>query len=158
MNRASVLRRALDRALGRTLGGTPDRVSASGRGAAALAVSLLVFAACGDDQPTPGEVRLVVSQNMAVGGAVIELSGEGLLGVRAAPGVSVVARTVSDPGSKTLPRLRVVAIQETPGPLSLIVDVADRDAPLPGATLVQASGVDDALIPASILPEPQVLR
>ncbi len=146
---------------GRSVKGRVSRLrSLFFRGTVALAATVLAFAAtaCGDDQPQVGELRIVVSETTAVGGAVLELSGEGLLDVRGPPGVSVVARSLDIEGSKALPRLRVVAIQETPGPLALTVDVADRDAPLPGATLVQASGVDNALIPTSILPDPQVLR
>lgn len=138
--------------------GRPGRLGkALRRGVAWLGV-VWVLAACGDDGPEAGEIRVVVSEETALGGAVVELSGEGLLGVRGAPGTTVLARPVANPGAKALPRLRVVAIQDTPGPLTLVVEVADRSAPLVGATLVEASDADDRLLPPFLLPEIQVLR
>ena len=123
-----------------------------------LASVVLFFAACGDDSALPGDFRLVVSEELALGGALLELSGEGVLGVRGPPGVVLATGSVPGEGSKSLPRLRVLAIQETPGPLTLIVELEDRDAPLIGAVLVQASGVDDTLIPPGLLPQIQVVR
>jgi hypothetical protein len=124
----------------------------------ALAVAALMWtAACGDDPPGPGVVEVVVSDTLALGGAVVELSGEGLLGVQTQPGVSIVFRSLPGSGG-ALPRLRVVAIREVPGPLRFTVDIARADAPLPEAVLIQASDRDDALLPGFLLPELQLRR
>ena len=139
-------------------GGVPDLLRRGARLTLALLSATLLTAACGDDTPEPGEIRVVVSESFVLGGAVVELAGEGLLGVSGPPGVSVVARTVAVDGTKAFQRFRVVAIQETPGPLSFTVQVADRAAPLVAATLVEASDADDRLVPASLLPPIRVLR
>ena len=139
-------------------GGIRRHLRGSLRLALALASAVLLTAACGEDAPQPGEIQVVVSDGLALGGAVVELSGEGLLGVTGPPGVRVLARPISVQGTKAFPRLRVVAIQETPGPLTLTVQVADRAASLVAATLVEASDGDDRLVPASLLPRIRVLR
>lgn len=127
-------------------------------GAAWMAAALALFTACGDDPAGPEELRLVTADSVAVGGAVIELTGEGLVEVRGPAGVEVLTLPIGPAGERTLPKLRVVAILETPGPLALTVEVAQAGRPLPGATLIQASGPDDALLLRTRLPEIRLLR
>jgi hypothetical protein len=125
---------------------------------ALLAGVTLLLGACGDDPPGPEELRLVTTDTVVLGAAVIELSGEGIVGVRGPAGVDVVYSPIDGDGEKSLPRVRVVAILDTPGTLTLTVDVARAGAPLPGATVIQASGPDDALLRPAQLPEVRVLR
>ena len=138
--------------------GSARRVPGFRPAVALMAGVTFLLGACGDDPPGPEELRLVTADNVVVGAAVIELSGEGIVGVRGPAGVDVVSSPVADEGEKALPRVRVVAILDTPGTLTLTVDVARAGAPLPGATLIQASGPDDALLRPAQLPEVRVLR
>jgi hypothetical protein len=117
-----------------------------------------MLVACGDDPAGPEELSLEMVAPVAVGGALLELSGENILEVRGPAGVEITTLPIRAEGEKALPRLRVLAILETPGPLNLTVVVAEAGAPVPGATLLQASGPDDALLLSSRLPAIRVVR
>ena len=129
------------------------------RGGRALILALgagLVLAACSEDDPGPGVIEVVVGGEAPVGGVVVELVGEGILGVQTRAGLTAAIQTRTVSGAQ--PEVRIVAIQEVPGPLILRLDVSRAGAPLPTATVVQASSEDDALLPGYALPEIQVRR
>ncbi|HSM03518.1 MAG TPA: hypothetical protein VK858_02805 [Longimicrobiales bacterium] len=134
-----------------------SRRSAGLRGwMAALCLLPGVLAACSGDDPGPGVVELVVSGDVPLGGVVVELTGEGLMGVQERPGLTAAFRAL--PGSGGVPRARIVAVQATAGPLLLRVDVARAGGTLPTAAVIEAADGDDALLPGFALPSIEVRR
>lgn len=123
-----------------------------------VAALTLFLGACGEDPPGPEELRLVTVDSVTLGAVLLELSGEGIVAVRGPSGVEVVSAPVGSEDAKSLPRVRVLAILDTPGTLTLTVEVARAGEPLPGATVIQASGPDDVLLRPGQLPEVRVLR
>ena len=116
----------------------------------------LVLGACSEDDAGPGVIEIVVGGEIPVGGVVVELVGDGILGVQNRAGLTAAMETRTVSGAQ--PEVRIVAVQEVPGPLILRLDVARAGASLPTATVVQASSEDDALLPGYALPAIQVRR
>ncbi len=127
-----------------------------GRSLALVLCAGLALGACSEDDPGPGVIEVVVGGEVPVGGVVVELVGDGILGVQNRAGITVAMQTRTVSGAQ--PQVRIVAIQDVPGALTLRLDVARAGAPLPTATVVQASSEDDALLPGYALPEIQVRR
>lgn len=128
------------------------------RTGARVSSALLLAAAlagCGDDPSGPGSVDLVVTGPVPLGAAVVELVGEGVRGIEQ-PAVGW-AELVPVAPSGTTPVHRLILIQEEPGDLRIRVEVADVAAPLPTATIVEASDQADAQI-ANPLSVDAVLR
>lgn len=109
----------------------------------AFAVAAVVLAGgCSDDPSGPGWVDLVVSAPVPLGAAVVQISGSGVEEFeQPAQGWFEL---VPMPPSGTTPVHRVVVIQEQPGELRLRVRVADLDAPLPSASVMEATDASDA--------------
>ncbi len=105
--------------------------------------------ACGEDPSGPGSVDLVVRGPVPLGAAVVELVGEGVRGIEQ-PAVGWAELVPVAPIGST-PVHRLVLIQEQPGDLRVRVEVVDVAAPLPTATVLEASDAADAPIanPAS---------
>jgi hypothetical protein len=116
----------------------------------------LVLGGCSEDDPGPGVIEVVVGAEVPVGGVVVELVGDGILGLQSRAGVTAALQTRTVSGAQ--PEVRIVAIQEVAGPLILQLDVARSGSALPTARVVQASSGDDVLLPAYALPDIQVRR
>lgn len=106
---------------------------------ALLGAFLLV--GCGDDGPSgPGTVRAIVEAPTPMGGAIVELRGSGISGIRGA-GTTVFSSAVGSDGSVH----RVVVVRESSGSLSFDFDLSDVGT-LPRGTVVEAvDGSDDPL-------------
>ncbi len=114
-------------------------------GALALALPLAVLtSACSDDPSGPGTVDLIVRADVALGAAVVELMGAGVVGVEqpAVGWVELVPMAVSG----STPVHRLVVVQDAPGELHLRVRVADVAGLLPTVTVIEAADQSDALL------------
>jgi hypothetical protein len=98
------------------------------------------LAACSDEPSGPGEVDVVVEAAVPLGAAVVELIGGPVDGVeQPAAGWTSLARTGPD-------RYRLVVIAEEPGTLVAAIRVPDVGGPLPTASVVDATGAQDARV------------
>lgn len=119
--------------------GTPRRVG--GRVAAIAAFVAVAVAGCSDpDGPRgPGAYEVAIeSPNGEEGAAVIQLTGSGIEGARAADARVYLAHIDES-------TTRVVLIRDTPGELRFQVDVRDLGAPKPSAVILQVADGDNEL-------------
>ncbi len=110
----------------------------------ALAVSALGLFACGDQGPvilSDTLTVLVVSPNGSEGSAIVSLVGAGLGQVTATDGLLFEERTGDG--------VRVMLINDEPGPLQFRVEVADTTLPLRG-TVEEIAGPDDRVRTANV--------
>ncbi|MEZ4417520.1 MAG: hypothetical protein R3E10_17330 [Gemmatimonadota bacterium] len=93
---------------------------------------------CGEEVAGPGHVRVSFeSQGVEVGAALVELTGEGILGVEGAGASRAVGFELPGGG------WRVVVTSRTGEPPSFRIPVVDRRAPLPVGVLIQAVDVQN---------------
>ncbi|RMH12659.1 MAG: hypothetical protein D6701_13250 [Gemmatimonadetes bacterium] len=99
-----------------------------------VAAALLVAAACGDGGPSgPGNLEASVDGgSLALGAAVIQVTGQGITGFGGAGGTRVFSNQT---GPTTH---RVVVVGQTPGRLNFTIAVEDRGAGLPTLAVVEA--------------------
>jgi hypothetical protein len=107
---------------------------------------VLVAAAGCDQERGPGTIQVQIAADVPLGAVVVELTGKGVEGVEPLPGGWVEGSVVQGGGGT--PAYRIVAVLQTPGEMDIRVRVADLDAALPRARVVQASGADDLLLDA----------
>lgn len=100
----------------------------------------VALAACSDDPQGPGTITLTVDAAAPLGAAVLDLRGGGIEGVEEPAAGWAVLRPLATSGH------RLLVVAEQAGDLVVRIRVADLDAPLPRATLLQASGQDDRAI------------
>lgn len=120
---------------------TPRRNAAPRWRTLALALlAPLALAACGDDGPSgPGILEATVTppEGLALGAAALQISGEGIQGIREAGDTRLF---VSSVGATDY---RVVLVDPTPGELAFDVEVDDVGAAPPSATLTSAADGDN---------------
>jgi hypothetical protein len=110
-------------------------------GLLALGVLLLV-AGCDRGPSGPGHWEAVIEGPAPVGSVFLAISGRGIEAVEGAAGTEVFTRSVEGENS-----VRVVALAPLdPGPLRFRVQVADRGAGPPSASLVELFGRDNRRI------------
>lgn len=103
-----------------------------------LVLALAGTGACGDGDDGPGALLVTVEMPAGrVGAAVLELTGEGLLGVESTGSARAIGRTTA---SGTL-RIVVAAIGAQPPVVR--VPVVNRNAALPLAAVLEASDASD---------------
>jgi hypothetical protein len=103
---------------------------------------VLLVAGCDRGPTGPGYWEAVVEGPVPVGSVFLAISGRGIEGVEGAAGTEVFLRAVEGENS-----VRVVALAPLePGPLRFRVQVADRGAGPPSASLVELFGRDNRRI------------
>jgi hypothetical protein len=112
------------------------------RGFAVLVLALGLSACSDDSGPSgPGSYTVVVQHpSVPAGGVVMELRGEGLLGVESNGGSRVFSAPLAD-GSG----LRIVAVNPGEAPLSFRVLVADLALAPPRGDVIVATLLDNSL-------------
>lgn len=108
----------------------------------AAALLLVGAVACDDDQG-PGTIRVEISGPIPLGAVAVELVGGSPEGVRPLADGWVEGQALTSGGAGAY---RIVAIQTTPGPVLLEVEVADLDDPLPQVTILEAVDAQDRLV------------
>lgn len=100
-------------------------------------LATLFLVGCGDDGPSgPGTLQVTVSGTSELGAAVIEFAGPGL-------GLPSTGQGDWVEGVATESGLRVLAVSNIGGALTFEIPVSDQSLPLPTATVLQASRVDN---------------
>lgn len=108
-----------------------------------LTALVAALAACGDDGPSgPGTVGVEITGDLALGAVTVDLVGTGIEGASVGAG-DWVASTDRPDG------VRVVAVSREGGTIRFAVQVADLAAPLPTATVVQASTANGIVLPST---------
>lgn len=104
--------------------------------------TLLLVVGC-SDEGGPGTVRLEISGPAPLGSVAVELVGKGIQGVKPMAGGWVEGH----PGPEGRPdAYRIVAVNETPGAFSILVEVADLSARAPVATVLEAADGSNTLL------------
>lgn len=119
---------------------------------AALALAVVLgAAACSDDPSGPGTftARFAGPADTPAGAAVVEVTGEGIEGFRAAGSGSIFSRTVRLPTEQTPEGLyRVVVVAPSGSPLTFDVDMEDVALGFPAATVLSVADTANAVIAA----------
>lgn len=107
-----------------------------------VAVLVAAASACSDDPSGPGTFDVSVTASVPLGAAVVELEGA------AVDGVEAPARGWAELRQVGPERYRLMIIAEVPGELVASIRVPDVAAPLPTASVVQATDQVDSPVPS----------
>lgn len=91
-------------------------------------LAVLAFGACDSGPAGPGTLTVTVDAPIALGAVQMSITGRGVTGVRAVPGVEVAARKTLDTEKEQT--WRVVAFAPSGGVIRLEVDVESTDTSL----------------------------
>lgn len=111
--------------------------------AAAVLLSVLFLASCELFGPS-GSGTLsarVEATDVAVGGAVVEVRGAGVQGVRALGSTRLFQRPLDEEGA-----FRLVLVNPAGGPPEFGIEVDDVDGELPSAAVLSAADTDDRVL------------